>query len=104
MVQNGYLLPTQHALCTNREEMPWHSIRMQEISRIHLATETDYKPLLGIIKKSLSEMTHRLKRLMLRIRRYEMDFQNILGKSLILADAFSRGKPHEMKSDTEQEI
>ena len=53
---------------------------MREISRIHLWRQ----PLLGIIKKSLSEMT-----LMLRIRRY---------------DALSRGKSPKTKSDTEQEV
>ena len=77
---------------------------MQEISRIHLATETDYKPLLGIIKKSLSEMTPRLQRLMLRIRRYDMDLQYTSGKYMILTDALSRGKSPKTKSDTEQEI
>jgi len=39
------------------------------------SAETDHKPLLGIIKKSLSEMTPRLHRLMLGIRRYDMDLQ-----------------------------
>ena len=33
-----------------------------------------------------------------------MDFQNILGKSLILADAISRGKQAKTKSDKEQAI
>jgi len=33
-----------------------------------------------------------------------MDLQYTPGKSLVLADALSRGKPPKMKSDTEQEI
>jgi len=51
---------------------------------IYGAADTDHKPLLRIIKKSLSEMT-----LMLRIRRY---------------DALSRGKSPKTKSDTKQEL
>jgi len=69
-----------------------------------VAVETDHKPLLGIIKKSLSEMTPRLQRLMLKLRRYDMDLQFIPGKSMILADVLLRGKPPKTKSDTEQEI
>ena len=46
------------------------------------AAETDHKPLLGKIKKSLSEMTPRLQRPMLRIRRYDIDLQYTPGKSL----------------------
>ena len=69
-----------------------------------IAAETDHKPLVGIITKSLSDMTPRIQRLMLRIRRYDMDLQYTPGKSLILADALSRGRPPKKKSDTEEEI
>ena len=49
-------------------------------------------------------MTPGLQRLMLKIRIYDMDLQYTPGKSLILADALSRGKPLKTKSDTEQVI
>ena len=39
-----------------------------------------------------------------RRRRYGLDFQYAPGKSLILADALSCGKPPKTKSDTEQDI
>ena len=79
-------------------------LRYDYIYGARIATETDHKPLLGIIKKSLSEMTPRVQRLVLRIRRYDMDLQYTPGKSLISTNALSHGKPHKKKSDTEQEI
>jgi len=69
-----------------------------------ISAETDHRPLIGVIKKNLCDMTPRLQRLMLRIRRYDLTLDYTPGKSLILADALSRGKPPKKQSDTEQEL
>ena len=67
--------------------------------------ETDHKPLVSLHKKNLCELTPRLQRLMLRLRRYDLALEYIPGKYLVVADtlslSFSRKLPAQ---DTAEEI
>ena len=52
--------------------------------------ETDHKPLLGIVKKPLSDCTLRLQRLRLRLQKYDFELVYTPGKHMYVADALSR--------------
>ena len=51
---------------------------------------TDYKPLESIWKKTITSASQRLKRLLLRMAKYDVDIRYIQGKSSVIADALSR--------------
>ncbi|GCB72887.1 hypothetical protein scyTo_0002237 [Scyliorhinus torazame] len=59
--------------------------------------ETDHMPLAHIIQKDLNDMTPRLQRILLKLRRYDFELVYTPGKELIIADALSRSitTPHE---------
>nr|XP_022314409.1 uncharacterized protein K02A2.6-like [Crassostrea virginica] len=60
--------------------------------------ENDHKPLASILKKPLSSVPRRLQDILVRLGRYDFDFQFIKGTNLVLADALSRaglGSEHE---------
>ena len=48
--------------------------------------ETDHKPLVSLHKKNLCDLTPRLQRMMLRLRRYDLKLELKPGKYLIVAD------------------
>ena len=52
--------------------------------------ETDHKPLLGIIKKPLAEVSPRLQRMRLRCLRYHFQLEYHPGKDMVVADSLSR--------------
>lgn len=59
--------------------------------------ETDHKPLLGIVKKPLSDCTLRLQRLRLRLQKYDFELEYTPGKHMYIADALSRWKTSSSK-------
>ena len=52
--------------------------------------QNDHKPLAAILKKPLCQSPKRLQSMILRIRRYNITFEYLAGKQLILADTLSR--------------
>ena len=67
--------------------------------------ETDHKPLVSLHKKNLCDLTPRLQRMMLRLRRYDLKLEFKPGKYLIVADTLSRAFDRSVKkSNTEEEI
>ena len=52
--------------------------------------QNDHKPLAAILQKPLSQLPKRLQPMILRIRRYDIKFQYLEGKKLVLADTLSR--------------
>jgi len=55
-----------------------------------IIVENDHKPLFSIFRKPLSQAPKRLQALMLRLHRYDVDFQWMAGKDLLIADTLSR--------------
>jgi len=52
--------------------------------------ETDHKPLLGLIKKPISEASPRLQRMLLHLQPYEFDLFYRPGSQMFLVDTLSR--------------
>lgn len=52
--------------------------------------ETDHKPLISIIKKSINSCPPRLQRMLIQLRKYDFELIYKPGKKLILADTLSR--------------
>ena len=52
--------------------------------------ETDHKPLVSIVKKSLTSAPPRLQRMLLRLQRYEIKMMYKPGNEMIIADTLSR--------------
>ena len=70
-----------------------------------IEAETDHKPLISLHTKNLSELTPRLQRLMLCLRRYDLKLSYTPGKYLVLADALSRAyNKTNTESSTEREV
>lgn len=70
-----------------------------------IEAETDHKPLISLHTKNLSELTPRLQRLMLRLRRYDLKLSYTPGKYLVLADALSRAyNKTNTESSSEREV
>lgn len=61
----------------------------------HFVIETDHRPLLGIVKKQLEDLSPRLQRMVLRLLRYNCEIKYVPGKKLQLADALSRSTSNE---------
>ena len=55
-----------------------------------LLVETDHKPLLGIHKKEIHDLSPRLQRMRLKLMKYDYDIQHIPGCSNVIADVLSR--------------
>ncbi len=67
--------------------------------------ETDHKPLIAIAKKKLCDLTPRIQRLMMKLLRYDVTFEYLPGKYLVVADTLSRAVPtRPVVSDTEDEV
>ncbi|CAG4994999.1 unnamed protein product [Parnassius apollo] len=58
--------------------------------RTDITIETDHKPLVSIIKKSIVDSPTRLQRMLLRLQRYTFKLVYKPGKHLYIADALSR--------------
>ncbi len=72
----------------------------------NVIAETDHKPLIAISKKNLCDTTPRIQRLMLRLQRYDLKFEYLPGKYLVVADTLSRASLSgtETTSDTEEDV
>lgn len=66
--------------------------------------ETDHKPLIAISQKPLGDAPPRIQRLMLRLQKYDVDFEFKPGKHLVVADALSRASLQDSKSATEEMV
>uniref|UniRef100_A0A3Q1EK56 Gypsy retrotransposon integrase-like protein 1 n=1 Tax=Acanthochromis polyacanthus TaxID=80966 RepID=A0A3Q1EK56_9TELE len=67
--------------------------------------ETDHKPLLGIAKKNLCDMSPRIQRLMMRLQRYDFELIYTPGTQMFIADALSRAAHGDIQtSGTEKDI
>lgn len=58
--------------------------------------ETDHRPLLGLLKKPLEDMSPRIQRLAYRLLRYQFTLQHVPGKNLKIPDTLSREPLPEM--------
>jgi hypothetical protein len=56
----------------------------------NVTIETGHKPLLGIIKRPLSELSPRLQRMLLRCLRYQYSWEYHPAKEMVIADTLSR--------------
>ena len=56
----------------------------------HVTIQTDHKPLLGIVKRPLAELSPRLQRMRLRCLRYQYTLEYHPAKEMVLADTLSR--------------
>lgn len=56
--------------------------------KVHV--HNDHKPLANILKKPLSQAPRRLQNLLMRLYRYDCEFQYLEGKNLLIADTLSR--------------
>ena len=52
--------------------------------------ENDHKPLEAILKKPMSQASRRIQSLMMRLHRYDVEFQYVPGPQLFIADTLSR--------------
>jgi len=65
--------------------------------------ETDHKPLIGVMNKSIEDCPMRLQRLLLRLQKYDICLTYVAGKNLYIADTLSRN-PLFVNEDVEDEI
>lgn len=82
------------AVCYSLEH--WHSYTYGRFVRI----ETDHKPLIAIMKKSLTTAPKRLQRMLLRLQRYTFELVFRPGSQVVIADALSRAYPPESATPT----
>lgn len=66
----------------------------------HVTIETDHKPLIAIVKKSLASAPKRLQRMLLRLQKYNFTLVYRPGTQLVIADTLSRA-PLEERTPTE---
>ena len=64
--------------------------------------ETDHKPLVSLHKKNLCDLTPRLQRMMLRLRRYDLKLEFKPGKYLIVADILPRAFDRSVKKSNKR--
>jgi hypothetical protein len=58
-----------------------------------VTVETDHKPLISIVKKSLSSAPKRLQRMLLQLQRYDFELVYRPGTQMVVADTLSRAFP-----------
>lgn len=56
----------------------------------HVTVETDHKPLIHIVSKTMDKCPARLQRILLQLQKYQFTLKYTPGKELIIADALSR--------------
>lgn len=66
----------------------------------HVTIETDHKPLISIVKKSLASAPKRLQRMLLRLQKYDFTLKYRPGSQLLIADTLSRA-PLDERSPTD---
>ena len=63
--------------------------------------KVDHKPLKHILSKPLSEAPPRIQRLLIRLQKYQVEFEYIPGKELHIADTLSRAHLSTTSKDSE---
>ncbi|XP_072401071.1 uncharacterized protein [Diabrotica undecimpunctata] len=63
---------------------------------IDFEIETDHRPLLGLLKKPLDEMSPRIQRLAMQLMRYKFSLKYVPGKNLKVPDNLSRDQPNRL--------
>lgn len=66
--------------------------------------ETDHKPLLCILNKSVNEMPARLQKMKMKLQLYDIRLQYVPGKELLIADALSRSHLKESEEDIDPKL
>lgn len=56
----------------------------------HVQAKTDHKPLIGLIRKPLADVSVTQQRLLMKLMKYDFDLTYVPGKELIMADFLSR--------------
>jgi len=64
----------------------------------NVVVHNDHSPLEFILKKPLSQAPKRLQALVMRLHKYDITFQYVPGRSLVLADTLSRAFPTQRNS------
>lgn len=66
-----------------------------------VVAQTDHKPLLGLVKKPIHEMSIKQQRLIDRLLKFDFRLEYVPGKDLTVADALSRAPIEEESKETE---
>jgi len=64
----------------------------------NVVVHNDHSPLEFIFKKNLSQAPKRLQALIMRLHKYDITFQYVPGRSLVLADTLGRAFPTQRNS------
>jgi len=64
----------------------------------NVVVHNNHSPLEFILKKTLSQAPKRLQALIMRLHKYDITFQYVPGRSLVLADPLSRAFPTQRNS------
>jgi transposase InsO family protein len=102
MLQNGQ--PVEFASrALSKSERNWAQIEKETLAVVYglerfdqytygrrVKVQNDHKPLQHILKKPLAQVPKRLQSLLMRMHRYDVEFQYLPGKNLVIADTLSR--------------
>ena len=70
----------------------------------YVEVETDHKPLVSIVKKSLTDAPPRLQRMLMRLQRYDFTLKYNPGKEMVVADTLSRAHLSTDGDESEKEL
>ncbi|GFR57716.1 retrovirus-related Pol polyprotein from transposon 297 [Elysia marginata] len=88
------LSPTQRRWAQIEKELLAVVIGLERFDQytygLHVVVQNDHKPLENIMKKPLSQTPRRLQNLLMRLHRYDCEFQYLQGPNLLIADTLSR--------------
>ena len=76
----------------------------QYIYSREIILETDYKPLISIARRNLSDCPSRIQRLLLKLQPYTSELIFTSGKLLVWADLLSRASNPNRESSTEADV
>ena len=68
----------------------------------NVTLETDHKPLISIMKKSINDAPTRLQKLMMRLQKFDVTFVYKQGKEMHIADALSRAFPNDSSTEHDE--
>jgi hypothetical protein len=77
-----------------------HRFRLYLIGTV-CTVQTDHRPILGIIEKSIDLLSARLRRWVIAIQQFDFKIEHIAGKNNFLADVLSRNAVSDLPSDAE---
>ena len=64
-----------------------------------VVVQNDHKPLETILKKPLGQAPKRLQDIIMKLLRYDIEFQFVKGSDLVIADALSRAYPESKENE-----